>query len=242
MQPMTVERLTDATSLLLTLAAALAISFVTFDPLPRVMSPPEPSAITLTMEVAPASAAPSEAAPPPPLPQPIVPPRPVVTDEPPIEALKPKHKPIPPKPLPAQTSTAVVDGPPAAANSVGSAQPAAVEGPPSPPSAPPTNPAVGIEAAYVGELRAYLDSVKRYPNSKDARLLHPQGAAEVRFTLDRNGEVSEVVIARSSNSLVLDQEALATVRGGTYRKFPEAAWVGEGRHVFTITIQFTPHN
>lgn len=239
LQTMTAERLADVTALFLTVAAALALSLVTFDPLPRIAPPQEPGVITVTLDAAPA--APLQAASPPPSALPVVPPRPVMTDEPPIEALKPKRKPLPPKPLPPQTANKATDSPPATQTSSNPAGPihAAAEGPPSP---PPADPAAGIEARYVGELRTYLDSVKRYPNSKEARLLHPAGAAEVRFTLDRTGDVSDVVIARSSNSLVLDQEALATVRGGTYKKFPEGAWTGESRHVFTITIQFTPHN
>ena len=238
---MDAERLTDVAALVLTLAVVAAISAGNFDPMPRLLTPPEPSSITLSFE---AASAPAATAPAPLVPQPVAPPRPMVTDEPPIEAFKPRQRKLPPpKPLVPQKAVVAQPNPSAEQTSANAVPSSHAEASSEAVAAtPPADPAAGDEAAYIAELRAYLDSIKRYPTSKEARLLHPQGAVGVRFVLDRNGEVSDVVVARTSNSLILDQEAWATVRGGTFKKIPETAWVGESRHVFTVTIQFTPHN
>ena len=97
-----------------------------------------------------------------------------------------------------------------------------------------------MEATFVGQLRAYIKSITRYPNSKEARLLHPSGAAEVGFTLSRGGEVQDVSLIKSSGFGVLDQQAVSIVRGGTYPRIPDNAWAGASAHRFTVTVEFLP--
>jgi periplasmic protein TonB len=102
--------------------------------------------------------------------------------------------------------------------------------------APPTH--ASIEAAYAAALRQNIDARTTAPDTAQYRLLHPTGEVVVRFRLDRGGVLSEVALERTSGSHILDSQALAIVSSGRYPPFPEAAYPGEARHVFRVTIEF----
>jgi protein TonB len=95
-----------------------------------------------------------------------------------------------------------------------------------------------IEAQYAAALRQNVDARTSVPNTAEYRLLKPSGAAQIRFVLDRTGDPSDVTVARTSGSRILDRQALDIVASGRYPPFPEAAYPGETRHVFTVTIEF----
>lgn len=97
-----------------------------------------------------------------------------------------------------------------------------------------------IEAAYAAALRQNVDARTTVPTSAEYRLMKPSGETQIRFVLDRLGNASEVVVARSSGSHLLDRQALNIVATGRYPPFPEAAFPGETRHVFLVTIEFRP--
>jgi protein TonB len=139
----------------------------------------------------------------------------------------PKPQPQPPRPAPANPA------PPGAAAPAQAAPGAA-------PARPAVSATAGLEAAFVGRLRAYIETIKRYPTSKEAKLLRPSGTVEVGFVLNRAGEVSAVAVQKSSGSSVLDQQAMSTVRGGTYPRMPDEAWSGEASHRFFVQIELSP--
>jgi periplasmic protein TonB len=95
-----------------------------------------------------------------------------------------------------------------------------------------------IEAAYAAALRENVDARTEVPNTPEYRLLKPSGAAQVRFTLDRVGNPREVAVSHNSGSKILDVQALRIVASGHYPPFPDAAFPGEQRHVFVVTIEF----
>lgn len=64
--------------------------------------------------------------------------------------------------------------------------------------------------SYREALLMHIARYRRYP--ADARRDHVQGIVEVRFVLDRAGEVQNVWIAASSGRTNLDAEALAAIR------------------------------
>ncbi len=97
-----------------------------------------------------------------------------------------------------------------------------------------------VEAAYAAALRQNVDERTTVPTSAEYRLMKPSGETQIRFTLDRLGNTSEVAVARSSGSHLLDRQALNIVATGRYPPFPEAAFPGETRHVFLVTIEFRP--
>lgn len=89
---------------------------------------------------------------------------------------------------------------------------------------------------YDGKVRSKLNRAFRYPpQAKRERL---QGVAQVRFTLSANGSASNVRIAKSAGSPILDQAALEAVRRASpFPRIPEAA--GLSSRTFTVPMQFT---
>ena len=63
---------------------------------------------------------------------------------------------------------------------------------------------------WQSRLLSHLERRKRYPAS--ARRARKQGTAYVRFSIDANGNVASVSLARSSGVAELDQEVVAMVR------------------------------
>jgi len=95
-----------------------------------------------------------------------------------------------------------------------------------------------VEDAYAAALRQNVDARTSVPDTAQYRLLRPSGASQVRFVLDRVGHPSDVGLAHSSGSGILDRQAVSIVASGRYPPFPETAYVGESRHVFIVTIEF----
>jgi len=175
------------------------------------------------------------APPPPPPPQAPPPPTPAVprpTPAPsPVAPAEPTPAPVAAPATPAPPVAAPVPPPPVAAPA-----PAAPAPPPPAPPAPVRN--ASADDAYLGELRAYLNGIKRYPNSREARQLRPQGTVKVWVELDRAGQVLGAGVHTGSGSLLLDNEALRTVRNGRYPAFPAETFTGQSFHRFVVPIEF----
>jgi outer membrane biosynthesis protein TonB len=106
-------------------------------------------------------------------------------------------------------------------------------------AAPPPASHASVEAEYAAALRQNVDARTEVPKTADYRLLKPSGAPQVCFTLDRGGgNPSNVAVTHRSGSTILDTQALRIVAAGHYPPFPEAAFPGEQRHVFVVTIEF----
>jgi protein TonB len=110
--------------------------------------------------------------------------------------------------------------------------------PPAPETtAPPKNEHVGqftqaASNAYNALIVGHLDRYKRYPEGARA-----VGKTTLRFTLDRDGKVIDVEIAKSSGNTVLDQEAIAIVRrADPFPKFPAAKM--QAQDIWTWTMNF----
>ena len=117
-----------------------------------------------------------------------------------------------------------------------------------PVTAPPETPkpvqpvSVNLESNYIASVRATLNANKRYPTGREASLQRPAGKVKVWFVLMRNGALHEAGIEESSNSIILDNAALATVRRTSYSPWPEGSWSSEAQHKFTVTLDFVPLN
>jgi protein TonB len=112
---------------------------------------------------------------------------------------------------------------------------------PTPPAVPaePVKPAsASFEAEFVSRVRALLNAGKRYPTGREASMQRPQGKVRVWFTLTRGGSLVDSGIQDSSNSLLLDNAALATVRRASFSAFPAEAWVGQEQHRFSADLEF----
>ncbi len=70
-----------------------------------------------------------------------------------------------------------------------------------------------IPSSWKSRLLAHLDRFKHYPEA--ARSARQEGVSLLCFTMDREGKVLDVFIARSSGSPALDAETLAMVERAT---------------------------
>lgn len=95
-----------------------------------------------------------------------------------------------------------------------------------------------LEATYVGRLRAYLESIKRYPTSREARLQRPTGAVRVWLDIERDGSLRDCGIEKSSDSMILDSAALSTVRQGRYPAFTQESFEGKSANRFTVNLEY----
>lgn len=193
---------------------------------PKRQNQEEPIQVSLT-ELPPPPPAP---VPPPP---PIQPPRPSPTPPTPTPPLV-KQTPVPtPSPNPIPVARPPEPPPP----------PVAQTPPPSPPPAPPAPPAapaapsVDLNASYTGKVRAYLNGIKRYPTGREASIQRPEGKVRLWFVLRRDGSLVDAGIEDSSNSILLDNAALSTVKRGTMPAF-DAAFGNEETHRFTVDLDF----
>lgn len=106
------------------------------------------------------------------------------------------------------------------------------------PVAPPPIAAASKDDSYIAKLRAYVLSRKKYPSGRDASLVKPVGATRAWIVLDRQGSVREAGIEQSSDSIILDNEALKLLRSGSYPAFPEEAFAGQTTHRFMFDLDF----
>ena len=90
--------------------------------------------------------------------------------------------------------------------------------------------------AYSDTVRALLQRAGRYPTSREARELRPQGTATVWFELDGSGRLVDTRLTGSSQSALLDVDAVRVVRT---MQFP-AFGTSEQRRRFEFAIEFAP--
>jgi protein TonB len=243
---MWVDRLNDQrhnVSSVVSLCMVGAIWFMTqsIAPLQRSL-PDEPMELSL---ITPEPVRP-EIQPPAPLP-PVQPPRPTITAAKTTPTPPTLATPAPVAPLAAPATASA----PTEAAKVDAAKPVqaapAVMAPPvaetvKPPAPPPPPSSAAVENAYVVSVRALLNANKRYPTGREASLQRPSGKAVVWFVLNRNGTLQEAGIEGSSNSILLDNAAVSTVRRTSYTPLPEGSWPGQAQHRFTVTLDFVPLN
>ena len=174
------------------------------DPLPPAPDPPQPSPDPEPPPTPPQPEPEPEPAPPAVPPAVPVPDPAVILPEPPPPPPPPPKRPPPPRPAARPPPRPAQASPP---------QPAPEAPAPSVAAPAPALPAAAPSSAVPGwrsELAGRLQRAKRYPDAARAR--DEQGAAAVRFTIDRGGHVLSVSLIRSSGSAALDEEAVALVR------------------------------
>jgi len=227
------ERVSQGAGFGMVVAVSVLLVLGALRPIPPLPAPPKQETFVVALQ-----------APPPEPPAPVHPPAPM---PPPPKRVPPPPKPRPvpvPAPVHATTAPTPVAAPKPAPvpppQATPPSQPAPLKAEPTPPApvAPPVNNA-SLENSFVGKLRSYIRSITQYPPSGEARRLRPEGAVEVSFTLSRAGAVSNVSVVRTSNSPILDKQAVAIVESGSYPAIPADAWTGENAHAFTVTVEFS---
>lgn len=180
-----------------------AAMLIELAPLPAVAPPPAPAVIQQ----------------PTPEPEVVVAPKPkLVLDKP-----KPKRKPVvkPPKPTPTPPVPAVkpVEQPAPTATTAPAAAPAAAQ----PNSSSAT---AAAKASWQSQLLSHLARYKRYPD--EARRRGIQGTSQVRFSLDSQGRVLSVELAKSSGNAALDRATQAMIRRASPVPAPPAELLSNG--------------
>ena len=104
------------------------------------------------------------------------------------------------------------------------------------------DPALNLENNYIASVRNTLNANKRYPTGREASLQRPSGKVKIGFVLLRNGSLVEASVEESSNSIILDNAALTTVRRTTYSPWPDGSWPSQSQHKFTDSLEFIPLN
>ena len=104
----------------------------------------------------------------------------------------------------------------------------------------PVNQTAKAEENYISIVRGYLNGIKRYPTGREASIQRPRGKTRIWFVIGRDGRLVDSGIEQSSDSLLLDRTALATVQRGGFPPFPETAWSGQTSHRFTVDLEFFP--
>ncbi len=102
----------------------------------------------------------------------------------------------------------------------------------------PARPAPNGNELYVAKVKSYVLSRKRYPTGREASLVKPVGTVRAWVLLDRKGDVQEVGMERSGDSIILDSEALRLLRSGSYPAFPEDAFPGQSTHRFYFDLEY----
>ena len=177
-------------------------------------------------------------------PPPKTPPPQVKQPEPKPKMLALPNVPMTPAPIePVREVTAAAESPrpiptPTPAPSLPTATP--VQEAPKMAAQPPIS--VSLENNYIVSVRATLNANKRYPTGREASLQRPSGKVKLWFVLARNGALQDAGIDESSNSIILDNAALSTLRRTTYAPWPEGSWASQSQHKFTVTLDFVPLN
>lgn len=97
-----------------------------------------------------------------------------------------------------------------------------------------------VDAEFVAQLRAYLNTIKRYPTGREASTQRPKGVVRVWFVLKRDGGLVDAGVEASSNSTLLDDAARKTVNRAQFPSFPDGFKPNETTYRFTAEIEFIP--
>ncbi len=169
---------------------------------PSETKPSEPAEPTLEALAAAIPPPPSEE-----LPRPTVPMLDAALPPPPEASAAPDFKtpppPPPPRPAPAAPRPSQPKSAPTAPAQAAPSAPAAAL-----PSAPSS-----VAPGWNALLAAWLAAHKTYPEA--ARRRHQEGDVTVRFTVEGDGRVSDVVVVQGSGFATLDSATLALLRGAT---------------------------
>jgi periplasmic protein TonB len=179
-------------------------------------------------------------------PPPKTPPPQVKQPEPKPKMLAMPNAPITPAPIePAREVTAAAESPrptPTPTHTPAPSLPTATPVQEAPKMAVQPPVSVSLENNYIVSVRATLNANKRYPTGREASLQRPSGKVKLWFVLARNGALQDAGIEESSNSIILDNAALSTLRRTTYAPWPEGSWASQSQHKFTVTLDFVPLN
>jgi protein TonB len=99
------------------------------------------------------------------------------------------------------------------------------------PAASPAAVSVAVSPSWQSQLDAWLEAHRRYP--EEAREYGQEGTATIRFTVARDGQVTNVALVNGSGVAQLDSAAMRMLQGAIVPAFPAAMAQAE----MTITVR-----
>lgn len=129
---------------------------------------------------------------------------------------------------------------PATANSSAAPAPAALSAQAAAPFNSDSNSALAANISWQSLVLNHLGKYKRYPG--DARQRHKAGAAWVKFTVNRQGQVLSSQLVNSSGTPVLDREALQLLERAQPLPVPPEQMIRQGKLIITLPIHFNLEN
>jgi protein TonB len=99
------------------------------------------------------------------------------------------------------------------------------------PAASPAAVTVAVSPSWQSQLDAWLEAHRRYPEA--AREYGQEGTATIRFTVARDGQVTNVALVNGSGVAQLDDAAMRMLQGAIVPAFPAAMAQAE----MTITVR-----
>jgi periplasmic protein TonB len=104
-----------------------------------------------------------------------------------------------------------------------------------PAAAPATlQPPVTVSLSWQSQLGAWLEAHKQYPET--AREYGQEGTATIRFTVARDGHVTNVVLVNGSGVARLDSAAVQMLQGAIVPAFPTA--MPQADMTITVSINY----
>ena len=104
-----------------------------------------------------------------------------------------------------------------------------------PAAAPATlQPPVTVSLSWQSQLGAWLEAHKQYPET--AREYGQEGTATIRFTVARDGHVTNVVLVSGSGVARLDSAAVQMLQGAVVPAFPTA--IPQASMTITVSINY----
>jgi protein TonB len=99
------------------------------------------------------------------------------------------------------------------------------------PAASPASVSVAVSPSWQSQLDAWLEAHRRYP--EEAREYGQEGTATIRFTVARDGQVTNVALVDGSGVAQLDGAAVQMLQGAIVPAFP----AGMPQAEMTITVR-----
>jgi protein TonB len=97
---------------------------------------------------------------------------------------------------------------------------------------------VDVNGEFENVIRSLIEASKRYPTGREASLQKPQGVVVACVVLQRNGELQEMKVQKSSTYPILDNAAKRLLANLQYPPMPPDTFPGQASHSFCVNLDY----
>jgi len=97
---------------------------------------------------------------------------------------------------------------------------------------------VDADRDFENKIRFLIEGSKRYPTGREASLQKPQGVVVACVTLQRDGNLQEMKIQKSSTYPILDNAAKRLLANLQYPPMPQDIFSGHASHSFCVNLDY----